>query len=143
MTINDKVWTRIVTLIGRKTYLQPNLDTGGYGPDGREGQREEADLDKANLVSSELPNGKHAPALDLDMPVHLVPSSTPGKYHLYIDVEISWEKYEALLTGFYMAGLIEAGWYKNAMQDKRTYLRLPHVKKPKPEVVARNGTEPF
>lgn len=140
--ISDKVWSRIVTMCGRKTYLQPDLDTDTYNS-GRK-KIAEADLDRANLVSSELPNGLHAPVIDLDFEVHLLPSSTPGKYHLYIDKHITWEQYESLLTGFYMAGLIEAGWYNNALQDKRTYLRLPHVKKPKPvKPVKKNGTEPF
>lgn len=137
MSISDKVWSRIVTMIGRKTYYQEHLDRYGMNAPAKE----EADMDTANLVSSELPNGMHAPALDLDFACHLVPSSTMGKFHLYIDKEITWDQYRHLLNGFYRAGLIEYEWYQNAMRDERTYVRLPHVKKP-PKVVPDYGNDP-
>lgn len=39
-----------------------------------------------NCVGSLLAYGKlHAPTLDVDFPCELVPSSTPGHFHRYID----------------------------------------------------------
>ena len=84
----------------------------------------------ANLIASVTRTGKHAPVLDLDFPCRLVPSSTEGHFHLYIDHEITWEKYERLLIGLYDAGLIQKGWFENARKDKRTYVRKIGVYKP-------------
>lgn len=132
MTISDRVWSRIVTMCGRKTYFQPDLDTN-LDYSSKADRIIETDLDRANLVSSELPNGLHAPVLDIDFGAHLIPSSTPGKYHLYLDKQIPWADYRDLLDAFYRVGMIEKGWYENAIRDKRTYVRLPHIHKPTPD----------
>lgn len=43
-----------------------------------------------HLISSYLHGSKlHAPILDIDVPVDLVPSTTPGHSHLYIDFTVS------------------------------------------------------
>jgi hypothetical protein len=87
---------------------------------------------EANLVSSELENGQHAPAIDLDVPHRYVPSSTEGHGHLFIDVEMSWDKYERLLKALHEAGLIEDGFYHLSVRRKATFLRPPWIKKAAP-----------
>lgn len=86
-------------------------------------------MDKANLVSSETEHGSHLPVIDCDYPIQAVPSSTPGHYHLYIDKKLSWQQYEALLNGLFLAGLIQEAWYRNALEHKRSYVRMPHIQK--------------
>ena len=61
---------------------------------GKDDREPTVDLDQANVVSS-LQSGtepgsraQHYPVLDLDLPAVLVPSSTPGHSHLYIDLPI-------------------------------------------------------
>lgn len=85
-----------------------------------------------NLISSELPeplwNGvdlvpQHSVAIDIDRPTLLVRSRTPGHYHLYVDVAVSWEKYEKLLLALKDCGVIEPGYYRASVQNKATYLR--------------------
>ena len=88
------------------------------------------DEDDAELVSSEGTDGLHYPVIDLDFECELVPSSTPGHYHLYINEGISWERYIRLLEGFLEAGLIQKGWFDEARKDKRTYVRRKGIYKP-------------
>ena len=73
-----------------------------------------------------------APCTALDGPAVLVPSSTPGHSHLYIDVPMTWEQYEAILTALADAGVMEQGYYRASKLRKGTHLRLPWVRKPEP-----------
>lgn len=82
-------------------------------------------LRDARLVSSKLPSGKHLFAVDIDMPAALVPSSTKGHYHLYIDHEMTWETYERLLLALADAGLIEHGYADASISRGATHLRTP------------------
>lgn len=77
----------------------------------------------ANLVSSLTRSGKHAPVLDLDIPARLVPSKTPGHSHLYIDVELSWQQYAALLNSLAWAGIIEPNYASAAQAAQATFVR--------------------
>lgn len=86
---------------------------------------------EANLVSSEMEDGNHAPALDIDFPCYTLPSSTPGHAHLYFDKPLSWKDYKKLLTTLYEIGYIEEGFYRAAIRTKATYLRLPGILKVK------------
>lgn len=86
-----------------------------------------ADDANANIVSSLLPSGKHAPVLDLDIPHTLIPSSTPGHSHLYLDVEMSWWKYRVLLWALRFTNIIEPGYYQMATFRRQTLVRRPGV----------------
>lgn len=77
----------------------------------------------ANVVSSETASGKHMPCIDLDVPCRLVPSSTEGHYHLYIDVEIEREKYWEILRTLSEAGIVEEGFYALSVQRGASFLR--------------------
>lgn len=139
--VSDKP-TNIDTLYavatGRKTYFQKSLDE--YSKFQASIQDEanaaasprESNPDDANLISSEVRPDVHMPVIDCDFGIQAVASTTPGHYHLYVDQELTWDQYKALLDGFFKAGLIQQGWYRNAMNDKRSYVRLPHVRKPNP-----------
>lgn len=130
----DQMYRRTILHIGRKTFFAPHLkDRIGDSDYGRMSVQEDTNLEKANLVGSVLPNGNHAPCVDLDgIPVTVVPSSTPGNCHLYIDKEMTWEQYRQILDAFYNAGLIQRGWYREAYERRCSFLRLPGVKKDKP-----------
>lgn len=113
---------------------------------------EESDLNLANVASSLLKpneveeflgvqNGpRHVIALDIDIPAHLVASSTPGHSHLYIEVKdgVPHHRYMALLSALADAGVIERGYADISIKRGRSDLRLPWVAKgdplpPKPE----------
>lgn len=126
----DRIDNIAVTRIGRRIFKKDNLKDHDDSYD-RDTTPVETTLEDthANLVSSLLPNGMHAPAIDLDIPVQLIASSTPGHFHLYIDKEISWDRYEDLLRAFVKAGLVEEGYFRQAQRFKQSFLRLPSVKK--------------
>lgn len=94
----------------------------------------------AEMVSSAvIENGKytgmHTLMLDLDFPVTLVESTTPGHHHLYADHQMTWLEYRGMLKAMANAGLIEHGYYRAAVRQRATMLRPPWVKKP-PELPA-------
>ena len=99
--------------------------------------REEADLDRANVVSSQLrpddgfdtSHPSHVLAIDLDVPAYLVPSSTRGHSHLYVDVKIPHHRYMALLSALADAGVIERGYAEVSIKRGHSDLRLPWVEK--------------
>ena len=95
-------------------------------------EREEvASLNDADVVSSEylkIP-GFHTLALDIDVPAALIPSSTPGHSHLFINTQMSWDQYEAVLDALAVAGILEPGYVGASKARKATAVRLPWVSK--------------
>lgn len=89
------------------------------------------DEEKANAISSMIPDetDMHAPVLDIDFPAKLVPSSTPGHFHLYLDTKVPWPKYEKLLWALAEAGIIEQGYAQASVSYRATVVRKPGVKK--------------
>lgn len=93
------------------------------------------ELDKAQTWSSELVDaegnrtGYHTVMLDIDHPVRLVPSTTEGHYHLYIDVPVREAEYFEVLRHLALAGVIETGYYEASLARGGTHLRLPWVRK--------------
>lgn len=74
---------------------------------------------------------KHAPVLDLDFPAVLIPSSTPGHFHLYLDKPMEWSKYETLLHALADAGVIERGYANASIARRATFVRDPESHKPR------------
>lgn len=98
--------------------------------------REVSTLDDASVVSSLVTDSRdswmgemHKVVLDIDHDSELIPSSTPGHFHLYIDREIPRDKYFALLAAMVDAGLIEDGYVEAAKRRGFTCVRLPWIKK--------------
>lgn len=133
-TTLEKMQAAAVLVIGRTVHRVRFAKTGKFATDGYGGSISplRVDLNKievANLVSSRLANGYHAPAIDIDFPIYAIPSSTTGHYHLYLEKEMPWKDYKKLLSVMHDVGLIEDGFFNAAMRSEQTYLRLPHVKK--------------
>jgi hypothetical protein len=118
-----------VSAFGRLTHHHPDLDHDEYMGD-RHSKLVPLPLDESNVVSSLLTNGGHAPAIDVDLPIHAVQSSTPGHWHLYLDVELSWPDYLRLLEVMRDVGIVQDGFYRSAKSRGTTLLRLPGVPKP-------------
>ena len=110
-----------------------NLDAHEY----KEGEHPERtrDISAANIVSSidggHVPgsSARHWPVLDLDIPAVLVPSSTPGHSHLYVDVAVPdgifWDLCDALAA----AGILQPGYVSACKSRGFTSVRLPWVRK--------------
>lgn len=77
----------------------------------------------ANLVSSLCADGQHMPAIDIDLPIRVKPSSTEGHFHLFIDHKISWEQYVNILRALYEAGIVERGFYELSVARGASFLR--------------------
>lgn len=119
---------------------------------GHDGRLDTDDIEQANTIASLVlprenhsekpPIGreKHKLILDLDHPAMLIPSTTPGHSHLYVDVEMSWERYAALLLALAEAGVVERGYADASLARGFTSVRLPWVKKEKPDAL-RLGTD--
>ena len=101
----------------------------------------------------------HRPVLDIDFPAALVPSTTPGHFHLYLDRLMSWRMYEQLLEALADAGIIERGYATASTERGYSSVRLPwvskesgavadedrtlHRKPPEPPVIDPAETDPF
>jgi hypothetical protein len=132
-TLRHRVFRTLGPLVPKGNYVSPAM--------------KETTLAKANLVSSclsendecpdffgrvlpkPMPSSLHAPVLDIDVPCSLVPSSTPGHYHLFIDQPMAWKKYKHLLQALASAGIIEEGFCKASVMQGHSTVRVPWVKK--------------
>lgn len=117
------------------TYTHP-LYAVEWDEDNYDGPREPAGTTVApepgaNVVASTIENSDslHTLMLDLDVPATLVPSSTEGHSHLYIDVPVDWPKYQKVLEALADAGVLEPGYVSASIERQHTALRLPGVKK--------------
>lgn len=93
--------------------------------------REVAPVDEAHVVSSLRTDGRHAIVLDIDHDSWLVKSSTPGHYHLYIDVPdgIPVPEWFTLMRALANAGVIEDGYMRASLDRGHSDVRLPWIKK--------------
>lgn len=89
------------------------------------------DLNKVNGIGSRLKNSPelHVPIFDIDVPATLIPSSTEGHSHLYIDVPMTWRTYRRLLKECGRAGIVDKKFVKVSIREKMGLLRAPWVKK--------------
>jgi hypothetical protein len=89
------------------------------------------DLTEAQVITSLIAGEteKHKLVLDIDLPAQLIPSTTEGHFHLYVDTVIEERKWEALLIALAEAGVIEPGYMRASIARGFTAVRLPWIKK--------------
>jgi hypothetical protein len=117
---------------GRLYYKIPKLNDSGTSPENDE--REPCTKAEANLICSEVKgdfwgSDTHFPVIDIDLPCRLIPSSTPGHFHLYIDSPIDGEKYRNMLDAMAEAGVVQEFYAKAAHLRGATFVRPTWVKK--------------
>lgn len=105
---------------------------------------EDADLITSEVIhpSGGLVAGTHKPVLDIDFPVKVVPSSTEGHFHLFIDREMDWDTYVDLLVALQDAGILEEGYVHASIDRGFTGVRPPWSKKPTELTCANCGKHP-
>lgn len=105
-----------------------NANLARYGDND---DREVASADDANIICSDVPNnaGKHKVLIDIDLPIKVIPSSTPGHNHLYIDHEVTWDEYLRLVFVLADMGIVEEGYASATQERGYASLRLPWVHK--------------
>lgn len=88
-----------------------------------------------NCVTSYCPEtGKHKLVLDLDFECRLVPSSSPGCYHLYLDgLDLDAVQARAVVRAMGVQGVLEAGFAKTMSRDGRVCVRTTDTKKFRPK----------
>lgn len=79
----------------------------------------------------------HAPTLDIDLPVRVVDSETPGHHHLFIDKEMTWAQYATLLLVLEDVGILEPGYVRASLERGATYVASKPWKRPASDI------EPF
>lgn len=118
--------------------------------EGPEGPEPTTDLERATVLTSEIvpedvtkpdPVGSwltgqsavadHRLVIDIDHPVKVVESSTPGHFHLYIDVPMPWSDALKILQAMADAGVVEQGYVDASDRRGYTAVRLPWVRKEK------------
>lgn len=128
----------------RAFYADPErMDSDPYGPST---PIEEPGEHGANLISSALVDDDmmHAPVIDVDIPIAVIPSSTPGHFHLYIDKPMFWDQYVDLLDALERAGIVQHGFVHHSIQRKKSVLRMPWVNKHRvPAAAPGEHEEPF
>jgi hypothetical protein len=144
----------------RSRRLFANVRWQDYTPDGQADREDVDELSIAEAASSQLAldTEKHAIMFDIDvpatldgqwfkaqvgddvfvwstqgMPAWLIPSSTEGHSHLYVQCNLPWEVVSRILRQFTEAGVVERGYRQVSEKRGFTALRLPWIRK---EVVA-------
>ncbi len=116
------------TYYNKVAFTERQINQGEYDPN--DDGRVSCDPQDAQVVSSEIQNSLHSPVLDIDFPARLVPSSTPGHFHLYLDgLSMTWLDYEKLLTALAAAGVVQEGYVHASIARKATAVRVPGCKK--------------
>lgn len=70
------------------------------------------------LPSARVLDGAHAPVFDIDREVHLVPSSTPGHFHLYCPQPTTWRRYKKAMKAMAKAGIVDPEWVRLSIARK-------------------------
>lgn len=120
------MWSTVDVLLQRKLYK----DIQWQDEYGVKGWTQTPAISKdAQIVSSEIGEGVHCPVLDIDVRAYLLPSSTEGHSHLYINHPMRWRPYKRMLKAMARAGVLEKGYVKASIRRKHTAVRVPWLKK--------------
>ena len=112
----------------RKLYYSQRLASGKKQEySGEQDQTEVFNESEANLIASETLKGTHAPVIDLDFPARLLESKTPGHFHLYLDIELSYEDHFKLLKTLADIGLVEQGYYEASLNKGASFVRTQEM----------------
>lgn len=104
--------------------------------EGGDGRKVTTDLTEAEAISSAYPDAirpegdqYHALLLDLDVPAWLIPSTTEGHGHLYVQLAVLDEELWEFLEAAAKIGLVEEGYVSACKSRGMTSLRAPWVRK--------------
>ena len=118
---------------GQKTRMVLNWGDSSSESPIEEIRPEEADLDMADIVTSEMASrdgSRHKIVLDIDHPIVVLNSTTPGHHHLFIDKELGWGEYLEVIRVLVKVGIVEEGYLGASAHRGFTGVRLPWIVKP-------------
>lgn len=88
------------------------------------------DVAEAEVITSQIEGSdKHKLIVDIDLPAYIVPSSTPGHGHLYVDKELEWRDLLSVLYALADAGIVERRYAEACEDQGMTCVRAPWIKK--------------
>lgn len=126
MNLGVKPWKNLPDWVKANRFFKKDLVNGG--------PMVETNPEHANLVSSQVfydeqkLTAYHTPIIDLDIPAQLIPSTTPGHSHLFIDKLLTDEQYDKLLRVLVEVGIVQKGILDLQWEtDKMTCARLPGI----------------
>lgn len=82
-----------------------------------------------NLISSRTEDGRQMPIIDLDFNFRIEESSTPGHYHIYLDVPMGRVKFTALMLVLWWTHCVEMGYAVWSIRRMGNFVRLPGTEK--------------
>lgn len=89
-----------------------------------------------DLASAEVLGSKYDPdddlhvlMLDVDLELAVLPSTTPGHYHLVFDQGVPWEDYKDFLDACVKVGIVGEGYRNMAVKRGEAMLRPPWIRK--------------
>lgn len=108
------------------------IEAGEWGDNG-DGREVTTDPEKVEAFSSKTGalfcTPMHALVLDIDVPAWLVPSSTPGHSHLYVDLSVTEDDLWDFLDKAAAIGLVEVGYVSACKSRGMTSVRAPWIVK--------------
>lgn len=107
-----ETWEEANVLYSKSPGCQPG-STGCMGPD--------LNGDDVDL---------HVVALDIDLPIRVVPSTHRGRGHLWIDKKLSWDRVVKLLDVLVEVGIVSKSYREHSLQRGYTCLRPAFRDKP-------------
>lgn len=119
---NDQNWHKRLYWFKKHLYSSESPKDDGLAP-------VPTTEENANLIGSLTDKGMHMPLLDIDYDAALLPSSTPGHFHLYLNKAIKWDVYKKFLEAAAEAGIIQKGYADWSLARSQSFLRKPGVKK--------------
>lgn len=99
-----------------------------------------APSERERSVQLVKPDGGAAATLfTLNVGAKLLPSSTEGHFHLYIDHETTWNKFLQLMGVMYAAGFLGLDYFQMCVQSEMSFVRKPGVTKVQASEDARSA----
>lgn len=136
MPVNTrKLWAQLPKFMKKHRTVRTDLLSYDQAFDSRPAEsvkERDATVDEANIITSidgESFGMYHRPVIDIDFESALVPSSTPGHYHLYIDKLIPSQDYFDLLDALAKVELVQPAVAKYARERGYSAVRLPWISK--------------
>ena len=125
----------LIAFLGKQRLLNVNFKGDSDDPSPSPTTPAKGGLNNADVVASQIEGqeDRHHLVLDIDHPAWLIPSTTPGHYHLYVEVPggISNDDYGFLLGALVKAGVVQPGYAGASMARGFTCVRLPWIEKEK------------
>jgi hypothetical protein len=101
------------------------LERYGLAPAGVSGLVSDDRADLPGVAGRRPSEGMTSVGLPFRAPIELVPSSTPGHFHLYVEAPLAWDDYLALMRTMAEAGLLEPAWVALCERRRMALLRKP------------------